>query len=229
MFEKEDLVIYRRKNIFRITLTILIAVVVTGCDVFAPAPTPTPVPTNTPLPTDTPVPTETPLPPTPTFTETLMPSPTSSPIPFTPPTLAPTATVDPNEAIRIYYVYFEEEDEAACNGEYRWVSIGVKRSEDVVGDLKLALYRLLTYYQPYWGQLYHAGYASQLAVGSVEIDANRTAFVNLTGTYVPTKNQCDASWFKDQIKMTIKQFPLVASMVITINGHPIADVMSRKK
>jgi len=57
MFEKEDLVIYRRKNIFRITLTILMSGVVTGCDVFAPAPTPTPVPTNTPLPTDTPFPT----------------------------------------------------------------------------------------------------------------------------------------------------------------------------
>ncbi len=68
MLDKEDLVIYRRKNILRITLTILIAVVVTGCDVFAPEPTPTPVPTNTPLPTETPVPTETPLPPTPTFT-----------------------------------------------------------------------------------------------------------------------------------------------------------------
>lgn len=221
--------IYRSKNILRITLTILIAVVVTGCDVFAPEPTPTPVPTNTPLPTETPVPTETPLPPTPTLTETLLPSPTSSPIPFTPPPPLPSPTIPLDEQIRIYYVYFEEEDEDSCNGEYRWVGIGAKRSDDVVGDLKLALYRLLTYYQPYWGQLYHAGYASQLAVGNVEIDANRTAFVNLTGTYVPTKFQCDAQWFKDQIRMTIKQFPLVMSMVVTINGHPIGDVISRKK
>jgi len=141
----------------------------------------------------------------------------------------PSPTIPLDEQIRIYYVYFEEGDEAACSGEYRWVGIGAKRSDDVVADLKLALYRLLTYYQPYWGQLYHAGYASQLAVGNVEIDANRTAFVNLTGTYVPTKFQCDAPWFKDQIRMTIKQFPLVMSMVVTINGHPIADVMSRKK
>ena len=101
LFEKEDLVIHMHKNILGITLTILIAVVLTGCDVFAPEPTPTAVPTNTPLPTDTPVPTETPLPPTPTFTETLIPSPTSSPIPFTPPTPVPSATVDPKEAIRI--------------------------------------------------------------------------------------------------------------------------------
>ena len=209
-------------------LALIILVVSSGCEAFSPPPTPTPTATNPPPPTNTPVPTVTPLPPTATFTETPLP-PTSTPIPFTPPPPLPTATIALKDQIRVYYIDIENNGQFGCNEAIVWFGIGVKRSEDVVADIKLALYRLLTYYQPYFGNFYHAGYASQLAVGDVSIDANRTAFVNITGTYVPTKEPCDAPRFRDQIKMTIKQFPLVVAMVITINGHPIGDVMSRKK
>lgn len=217
------------KDKLSIALIILLAVSVAGCEVFAPEPTPTPVPTNTMVPTNTPVPTETPLPPTPSFTETLVPTPTSSPIPFTPPPPMPTATIPYDQQIKIYYMYLDDRGQYGCNEAVRWVAIGSKYTEDVPADIKLALYRLLTYYQPYWGELYHAGYASHLAVGEVSVDASRTAHVNLTGEYVPTNDPCDASRFRDQIKLTIKQFPLVASMVITINGHPIGDVIARQK
>jgi len=141
----------------------------------------------------------------------------------------PSPTIPLDEQIRIYYMYLDEKGPYGCNEAVRWVGVGQKRSEDVPADIKLALYRLLTYYQPYWGELYHAGYASRLAVGDVSIDANRTAFVNLTGEYIPTNEPCDAPRFRDQIKLTVKQFPLVLGMVITINGHPIGDVLSRKK
>lgn len=221
--------IYRKKNILTCALTVLVAINIAGCDVFAPAPTPTPVPTNTPLPTNTPPPTETAVPPTPTFTETLAPSPTSSPIPFTPPPPMPTATIPYDEQIKIYYMYLDDRGPYGCNEDVRWVAVGSRYTDDVPADIKLALYRLLTYYQQYWGELYHAGYASHLAVGEVTVDSNRTAHVNLTGDYVPTDDPCDAARFRDQIKLTVKQFPLVISMVITINGHPINDVMSRKK
>jgi hypothetical protein len=222
-------VIFSTKNILSIMLALILLVVSTGCDVFSPPPTPTATATNTPLPTNTPVPTETPLPPTATFTETPVPLPTASPIPFNPPPPVPTATIPPKEQIKIFYINPDDKGPYGCGESYAWVPIGQKYSDDTVADIKLALYRLLTYYQPNWGNLLHGGYASHLAVGDVSIDAGRTAHVNLTGDYVPTDDPCDAARFRDQIKLTIKQFPLVLGMAITINGHPIGDVIVRKK
>lgn len=229
LFDKEDHVIYHWQKYFNPLLMFILALMVAGCSVFAPAATPTALPTNTPLPTDTPIPTDTPPPPTPTFTDTPIPSPTASPIPFTPPPPLPTATIPLEDQIRIYYMYLDDKGPYGCGEAVRWVAIGEKKSDNVPGDIKRALYRLLTYYQPYWGQLYHAGYASRLAVGDVTIDNKRTAYVNLTGEYIPTDDPCDAVRFKDQIRLTIMQFPLVVKVFITINGHPIGDVMSRKK
>ncbi len=72
-----------------LVLSAALPLLLTGCSLFAPQPTPTPVPTNTPMPTDTPVPTDTPIP-------TQTPAPTAAPRPTKPPTaVPPTQPPDP--------------------------------------------------------------------------------------------------------------------------------------
>ena len=86
---------------------------------------------------------------------------------------------------------------------------------------------ILSYHSETIGVLYNPGYASNLAVKDVLLDGGNIQ-VFLTGEYVRTKDYCDASRLKDQLRFTIKQFPGIQNIQIYINGTPIADVVSRK-
>ncbi len=77
------------------------------------------------------------------------------------------------------------------------------------------------------GVLYNPGYASNLSVKEVQLDGADVK-VFLAGEYVRTKDACDASRLKDQLRYTIKQFAGIQNIQIFINGSPIADVVGRK-
>ena len=223
-----------KRTFFILALTLAMLVSATGCGSLvskvADTPTATPAPpTATPIPpTATPVPTDTPLP-SPTFTEAPPPTPTNTlPPPIPPTSVQPTPTAHWKEAILVYYINKDEAGPYGC-GEALWfLNTGVRRSESYAKDITFALQRLLTYYSPYIGILYHAGYDSRLAVGNVEVDGEMNAQVYLTGEYVKTDDPCDGPRFRDQIKATVKQFPGIRGVRIFINGVTIGDVMSRK-
>lgn len=207
-----------------------------GCNaLFGPQSTPTatitdtPDVSNTPNFTDTPIPSDTP-PPTPTSTETVMPSPTNTPFPtwtWTP--VVPTGTADYKDAILVFYINLEEKGPYGCGEDLWFLNTGVRRSEtDLPGDIRFALHTMLTYHQPKIGILYHAGYASNMAVGDVFVDPEGVATVGLTGIYVPTGEPCDATRFRDQLKRTITQFPQVFKAIVFLNGAKIEDAFSRK-
>ena len=220
-------------NLFGRLLAALILFSLSACSALLPAEptaTPTALPTNTPLPpTETPVPpTNTPLPPTPTFTEAPTATPAESPTPLPSPTPGlPTATPTEKDAILVYYISKDNAGRFGCNEQLFWLNTGIARSGDIALDIKTALQRLFSYRSETIGSLYNAGYSANFSVSGVEVNGG-TANIALSGDYTRTKDKCDPRRLIDQIKQTAKQFPTVGQVVVTLNGHPIADALSRK-
>ena len=215
-----------KKSLLFVLLAVL-AFSLGGCDAIPfLAPTPTPTATATPAPTATPIPTETPIP-TPTFT----PPPTNT-VPPPPPTAPPlptqpAATLTVEQSVLVYYINKDEKGRFGCGEALWYIKTLFPKTGNVPIDVTNALKTILSYHGETIGILYHPGAASNLAVNNVEYDTG-TVKVYLTGEYVRTKDSCDASRFKDQLRFTIKQFEGVKDIIIYINGTPIADVMARK-
>jgi hypothetical protein len=188
--------------------------------------TATPAQTNTPQPTQTPLPTHTPAP-SPTFT----PEPSATPAQPTPTALPQTptaaATLSADQAILVYYINKNESGQFGCGEALWYVKTNQPKSSQVANDIRYALTTILNYHSETIGSLYNPGYASSLAVSDVSMTSSGVV-VSLTGTYNRTKDPCDGKRLIDQLRQTIKQFPGIASIQITINGTPIADVISRK-
>jgi hypothetical protein len=220
-----------RSHICRGAGLILIVLLITslsGCNFPGQErPTPTPAPTNTPLPTQTPRPTDTPLP-SPTFTPeatATQPPPAAPTEPPAPPTSEATLTTE--QAILVYYINKDEKGPFGCGEALWYIKTRQPKSSSVVNDIRYALTTILSYHSEMIGTLYNPGYASNLAVSDVTVNGD-SVLVSLTGNYERTKDHCDGSRLIDQLRQTIKQFKSINNIQITINGTPIADVISRK-
>lgn len=216
------------KRIVLVMIMLAIIISASGCrEIPFLGPTQTPTSTHTPLPSPTSPPTDTPEP-TLTFTQ---PPPTDTPLP--PPTEAPTippqptATLSKDQAVLVYYINKNEKGQFGCGEALWYVKTHFPKTGNIMVDVTNALKIILTYHSDTIGTLYNPGYASNLTVKNVDFNSGQIK-VFLTGEYVKTKDPCDAARFKDQLRFTIKQFPGVTSIVIYINGTPIADVLSRK-
>lgn len=202
-------------------LLVLLVINLSGCSLISQVlPTVTPAPTQTPLPTATPMP-------SPTFT----PEPTATQPPATPTAvpLPPTAeaTLSADQAILVYYINKNESGPYGCGEALWYIKTKQPKTSNAVNDIRYALNTILTYHSETIGSLYNPGYASNLAVSNVTFLENGV-IVSLTGTYTRTKDNCDGKRLIDQLRMTIKQFEGISNIQITINGTPIADVISRK-
>jgi hypothetical protein len=209
---------------------LLISLLITslsGCNFPGQAlPTPTPAPTDTPLPTQTPRPTDTPIP-SPTFTAE--PTATQPPAIPTAPPAPPTseATLTTEQAILVYYINKDEKGPFGCGEALWYIKTRQPKTSSVENDIRYALTTILSYHSEMIGTLYNPGYASNLAVNNVMVSGD-SVVVSLTGTYERTKDHCDGRRLIDQLRQTIKQFKSINNIQITINGTPIADVISRK-
>lgn len=219
-------------RLFRSTVLLVLLISLAGCNLPGMA-TPTPYIkyiTRTPLPaTATPPPTDTPLP-SPTFT--LAPTATllfvvDSPIPTQPPQA--TVTVDYHNAILVYFFNLDVKGPYGCGEQLMWINTGRAKSGNTEVDLAYALRWLFSYHNEKIGKLYNPGWKSTFAVGWIKVDKDYTINVNITGTYVPTKNDCDRTRLRDQIKMTVMQFAKTKKVNITLNGTALADALSRSK
>jgi hypothetical protein len=215
------------KPSLRIGVVLLILVGLAGCNYpgLTP-PTPTPLPTRTPAPSPTPMPTDTPQPTStatiaPTVAPTLMP--TVAALPST-----PTTAVDPENPILVYYINKEQGGPYGCGEALWYIKTKMPITGNILVDVRSALSTILAYHSETIGTLYNPGYSSNLAVSGVDLKADGTVVVALTGTYERTKDRCDGKRLIDQLRLTIKQFAGVGGIQITINGTPIADAVSRK-
>jgi hypothetical protein len=196
------------------------------------SPTPTPAPTNTAEPpTPTTPPTATPTTP-PTASPTSPPTPTSGPT-LPPPTLAPppTATGTPTaeNAVLVYYFKLDENGRYGCGEQVYWLNTGIARTGNIVNDVTAALRWLFSYKNENIGELYNPYHGSNFAVGSIEQRGDSGINVYLTGEYVPTGEKCDPTRLRDQIKLTIQQFPGTGKLNILLNGTALGDALSRKQ
>ena len=209
-------------------LIVLLILSLSGCNYPGQAlPTPTPAPTNTPIPTQTPLPTETPVP-SPTFTL----EPTATQLPPAAPTAPPAsptseATLTTEQAILVYYINKDEKGSFGCGEALWYIKTRQPKTSSIQNDIRYALTTILSYHSEMIGTLYNPGYASNLAVSDVLV-SGESVVVSLTGTYERTKDHCDGRRLIDQLRQTIKQFKSISNIQITINGTPIADVVSRK-
>jgi hypothetical protein len=218
----------RIKKVTLLFVYLILSLSLGSCDVLSVLlPTATPTATNTPLPSPTPLPTDTPEP-----TATFTPEPTDTPsLPPTeppPPTPdIPTATLTKDQAVLVYYINKNEKGPYGCGEALWYVKTTFPKTGNIPMDVGNAFRTILSFHSDTIGILYNPGYASNLAVSEVQLDGGNIK-VYLTGTYVKTKDSCDASRFKDQLRFTIKQFPGIQNIAIYINGTPIADAISRK-
>ena len=208
-------------------LIFLLIFSLSGCNLPGQAlPTATSTPIDTPQPTQTPLPTDTPAP-SPTFT--LEPTATLPPASPTAPPQPPTAeaTLTTEQAILVYYINKGENGPFGCGEALWYIKTKQPKTSLLTNDIRFALTTILSYHSEMIGTLYNPGYASNLAVNNVEASGNGVV-VSLSGTYNRTKDPCDGRRLIDQLRQTIKQFEGVGNIQITINGTPIADVISRK-
>lgn len=72
--------------------------------------------------------------------------------------------------------------------------------------------------------VYNAFSLSDLTLEGIDIN-NREAEIALSGELV-TLGQCDSQWMPAQIRQTALQYDTIDSVVITVNGEPIEDVIA---
>ena len=224
---------------------ILLLFILAGC---SSTPTASPAPTQVVSTEQLLAPTETLTPlPSPTMTETALPA-TATQIPTmqstdTPlPTEAlatitstpePTATNQPlafNDAIWVYYIELDTGGPDGCGDTAVPVSIGLPRTGNVAQDVETALRNLLSYKRPDFGPLYNPIYLSNITLNSVTFNES-TAFlnVNMTGTYVRSKDSCDNTRVKNQMLRTVMQFPQIKGKNLEFNGGSFGDYVANSK
>jgi len=224
---------------------ILLLLILAGCSstpTASPAPTQVvsteqllaPTATQTQLPSPTLM--ETALPATATQTPTVQPTDTSVPteLPATvTATPEPTATNQPlafNDAIWVYYIELDTGGPDGCGDTAVPVSIGLPRTGNVAQDVEAALRNLLSYKRPDFGPLYNPIYLSNITLNSVTFNESTGILnVNMTGTYVRSKDSCDNTRVKNQMLRTVMQFPQIKGKNLEFNGGSFGDYVANSK
>lgn len=98
--------------------------------------------------------------------------------------------------------------------------------EPTVAPLTAAIESMLTTPEYPVEGLYNAFSLSDLTLNGIDID-NGEAEIALSGELV-TLGQCDSQWMPAQIRQTALQYATIDSVVITVNGEPIEDVIASR-
>ncbi len=234
---------FRFIRTLQIGIFILLIGALIGCNALNAPASPSPFPTLIPIPTvlvASPAPTQIILPPTPTSP----PIPTQPPPPTLQPTSAPTrvvtlaptraVTVAPTQVpatftrVKIFLIAMNNPRAGTPVGCGDSV-VGVERQiPPTPAPLTAALNELFSLHDQFYGQsgLYNALYQSNLKI-------QRVAMVNGTATIQLTENltlggECDDPRVAAQITQTARQFSTVRSVIVTLNGQPLEQVLSEK-
>ena len=107
-----------------------------------------------------------------------------------------------------------------------WINTGVPKTGDNETDIRTALDKLFSYHSQYVAGLYNPVYASTFAVTSVEHKGGGKYIINMSGSYVKSGDKCDKGRVRDQIWMTIKQFPGIKAVEVYVNGNLLGDILA---
>ncbi len=160
----------------------------------------------------------------------------NTPLPPTEP--ADTATPTPASAVnepgdgkftrtQIFLIALEDNGQSGemigCGDSVLPVEVAI---EPTVAPLTAALNKLLGLNEQFYGQsgLYNAFYQSDLSVEGIDIDQG-TAVIHLTGT-LQLSGACDNPRAQAQLEQTALQYNTVDAVSITINGEPLASILS---
>jgi hypothetical protein len=206
--------------LFTLTVTVI------GTEVVITA-TPMPAtPTSPPPPTSTPEPTATATQQLPTDQAG------SATLTSAPPTPAAqvSATLSPDEAVKVFYFKLDEVGRYGCGEEMYWVKSTQPITSNTANNISYGLRMLFSYHQPYFGELYnpYGNADNQFAVGSIVLKDEGVAEVYLTGTYTRGEDPCDPTRLKDQILRIVTQFSDVTKAFVYLNGVRIEDAFQRK-
>lgn len=169
-----------------------------------------------------------------TPTTTVIPTATSTSLPPTPtgtglpPTIVPEAHPDTID-LKVFLIAVGDNGVAGkkigCDDSIVPVTISVPYT---TGVLRAALEQLLAIKNQYYGMsgLYDSLYQSNLKIDSLEV-INGVAHIDLSGTLM-LSGECDNPRVEAQLEEIALQFGTVQSTEITINGQPLADVLSLK-
>ncbi len=173
------------------------------------------------------------------------PSPATPPFPPTatsaPPTLEPAATLPPTlestlaataapltDRVQIVLIALEDGGVSGpavgCGDSAITVERQIASTDQ---PLQAALAELLSIKDPYYGEsgLYNALSQSDLAVESVEIDANGLATVRLVGQ-IMLGGVCDNPRVEAQLEGTAMQLSTITAVEFFINDRPLDEVLS---
>ena len=137
--------------------------------------------------------------------------------------------LEPTEA-EVYLVALEDAgeqgEEIGCGDSV----VAVERMINPAADpLQAALEELLSIDTDFYLNtgFYNALYQSDLSLASLELGDDGTAYVDLTGDLM-LGGTCDSPRVEAQIEQTALQFDDVTGVEVTLDGEPLADVLSQQ-
>jgi hypothetical protein len=133
--------------------------------------------------------------------------------------------------VRLFLVALRDEGRSGtrvgCGDSLVAVTRALEGESTGAATPEAALAALLSIHDRGYGQsgLYNALAASRLRVGRVDVGTDGTAAVDLSGT-LTMGGECDAPRIEAQLRETLMQFADVHAVSISVNGHPLSDVLS---
>ncbi|MBU0510085.1 MAG: hypothetical protein KJ638_00080 [Chloroflexi bacterium] len=139
------------------------------------------------------------------------------------PTLSPTPTLT---SAGVYYILIAENTGGplGCGDGLIKFYPGILSHGGFEDDIKTALNALFSNHSEYYNGLYNPLYKSDLRAKSVELDASNTPVIQLGGTFVKPKDECESKRMHAQVWYTVAQFSSKRA-IIFLNNALLGDLM----
>ena len=154
---------------------------------------------------------------------------TSSAMILTPPptpTITPTPETFATGGMRFYLIALEAGGPFGCGDGLVYFESGIKSTGGIENGIKIALDALFDLKVKEYQGYYNPIYESNLRVENVTIDATGYTTIELRGSFIKPKSECDALRIRDQVYQTVTQFSQVSGRPrILINGKEFGDLL----
>ncbi len=139
------------------------------------------------------------------------------------PTLSPTPTLT---SAGVYYILIAENTGGpfGCGDSLIKFYPGIRSQGSFEGDVKIALNALFVNHSEYYNGLYNPLYQSDLRAKGAELDASNTPIIQLGGTLVRPKDECESKRMHAQVWYTVAQFSSNRA-IIFLNNALLGDLL----
>jgi hypothetical protein len=151
----------------------------------------------------------------------LLPVLTAAPTPI----ILPTSTPDV-KALKFYLVALGTGGPFGCGDGLVYFFSGVRGTERTEDNVKAALNALFDLKTEYLGKYYNPLYRLNLHVSGVTFDpSSGDMTINLSGTFIKPKNECDSKRMRAQVWETVYQFEDIKRAYIWVKDKPLGDLL----